>query len=886
MFGERMGWLRMKLSRLFRLGRQEIDLDVELRFHFDQLVGEFLSEGMSEKAARAAAKREFGHVDSYREEIWNAWRPIALADFWRSIRLAFRSLFGAPGFALIAFATLSIGVGAYTAMFSLLYSIMLRPLPYVESAYIDRIYRVTAQDDEGAFSASDFFDIGDGAGEYGEVAAFAYGDASLSGPGEPAEYAQAIRVSADFLSVLATRPERGRGFRPEEFGGGDSRVLIISQRCWKNRFGGRDDIVGTSTRVNGEVHEIVGVLPESFNDWRHLGWVDLFRPLDLNEDERADRENRFLHLIGRRDSGTSSSDAAGLLRSIGDRLADDYPKVNRGSSLRVVPLNSTVVDPKSKGIFGMIMGLSGCVLLIACSSLANLNIARTISRTREFAMRSALGATRFQALSSLIFESLILAAGGILGAILVAIASARWIRSVTMTESGEFVEIVLDWRMFLWAVVSSLLSAFACSIAPALFALRMDVNKALKRGSRGATAARGQGRIQRVLVVGQFALAMVLLSGALLFIQGLENLDDRRVGWESENRITGTLILPEYKYATPDDLEGFRRLAQERIESLPGVESVSFSWFAPFLSWQKSDGLVVQGRESPEAGSEPIAFVNGVTPSYFATVGTRLLHGRAFESFDGDGARKVCIINESMASGLFGDESAIGRRIAFVGRSNHDWMEVVGVASNASSVVPDRAAKAYQLYRPLSQEPRWRIEMVAHVSGVASSESVEPIQNALAAIDPDLPIRNLSLAEASIDRARARPGILRDMLSAFALVGLGIASLGIYGVISRTMALRFDEFRIRLALGACSRDILRIGIASGVRLAAIGACVGTLGAVGVSQILATGNPGMRFDSLPALIGSVVVLVSVALFACYLPARLATKANPAASLQSE
>jgi putative ABC transport system permease protein len=887
MIPERFRWLRTKCSRLFRRGKQEAALDAELQFHLDQLIAQYRDEGLSERDARLAAQREFGaEAAAYREEIRDTWRPPELADLWRSLRFAVRSLARSPGFTLLAIITLAFGIGANTVMFGVLNSVLLKPLPYADSAQLDRIDRATAQDREGRISPADFLDFQREAGRYGKLAAYLLADTSLSEPGQPAEMAEALRSTANFFSTLGVEPQLGRDFRPGEDLAGNDRVVIISQRCWWNRFGGNPDIIGRTIRVDGEPHQIIGVLPASFNDWRHLGSVDLFRPLALDQEKSADRHSTILRLIGRRSDTLSRAEADAFVANFGARLASDFPEVNAGSTWRRVPLNRTVIPENGSNVLAMLVGLSGLVLLIACSNLANLLLARTMARAREFAVRAALGASRLQLLRPLIAESLLLALAGGVCAIIVAQWGADWLAVRSTGSNGEQVVLAFDWRVFGWAFVASLVTAVAFGLAPALFALRLNVNDTLKSGARGMTGGRGHQLFRHLLIVGQFALAMVLLTGAALYICGLNEVINTRAGWQSQRLVTGTVVLPAAGYDDAEKVTAFHRLTVERLESLPGVAAASISTFTPFFPWADVRKYFVEGREPPQPGHEPAAVVNSITPHYFDTYGTRLLAGRAFNERDTLASPKVFIISQAMAPVLFGSENPIGRRLAQTGSPNLQWGEIVGVAVDVKAAIPERAPVTFQLYQPMAQDAQPYNEIAVLTAGVSPSSLAPDIRNIMTALDPDLPLRRLQPADATIERANYQNAVLRDMLGSLALLGLGLASLGIYGVIARTMAQRTSEFAIRFALGACIRDITRIVLASGVKLALVGSAVGLLGALGVSRFFAATYTGMHFNIPPVLIGTTLLLIAVALVACWLPARRAARINPIEALRAE
>ncbi len=378
---------------------------------------------------------------------------------------------------------------------------------------------------------------------------------------------------------------------------------------------------------------------------------------------------------------------------------------------------------------------------------------------------------------------------------------------------------------------------------------------------------------------------MVLLAGAALFARGLHEINNRRQGWESDNLVSGRMLLPAGAYPDATAISEFQRLTVERLEALPGVASASVSYSMPFFGLSEPRSYVVEGRVT-EPGREPAAHINGVSPRYFETVGTRIFMGRAFSTRDTLDSPKVFIINQAMAQGLFGKESPLGRKIARAGGKSLEWGEIVGVAADVQSVYPNPGPVKYQLYQPLAQEPRPFNEIAVRTDGVAPATVVDGIRTTMTALDADLPVRRLQPAGATIARANYQLGVLSSMLSSIALLGLGLASLGIYGVIARTMAQRTGEFGIRLALGAQVRDITRLVLASGAKLAFLGSAIGLAGAYGISRLLNAAWEGMQMNSGLVLTGATLVLTSIALLACYIPARSASRLNPTEILRSE
>jgi putative ABC transport system permease protein len=806
------------------------------------------------------------------------------------LRVALKSLLRTPGFTLIAIVTLGMGVGANTSAFSVINEVLLRPLPYPDPGRIDRIYRVTPQNSRGGVAPADYLDFEREKSGYGEVSGYAFADLNVSAPGEPAEMVRGLRVSPTFFPILGVQPELGRFFRPEEARAGNHRLLILSHRYWQSRFAGDPHVLGRTLRVDGEVHEIVGVLPAALNDWRHLGPFDLFRPLALTDKESTDRASTWVRLMGRRSPALSHAQAEDFIAGFGRRLVREFPAENAGTTWRSMPIESAVAPDNARTIFAMLIGLSGFVLLIACSNLANLLLARTMARAREFALRAALGASRTRLLRPLLAESLLLAVAGGVCAVYFATWTDSWLQHYmelsTYTMPGEDVAFHVDGRVLAWAMGAGLLTALVFGVAPALFALRLDPNQTLKSGGRGLVGDRAHRRFRHALIVGQFALALVLLAGAAVFGRGVQQMNGRHFGWEADHLVSGAIVLPASTYAGPEEITQLARLVRQRLQALPGVASASVSYSMPFFGLAEPRKYVVGGREAPPPGREPVAVTNGVSPGYFETVGTRVLAGRTFDDGDTLTSPKVFVVNEAMARGLFGTESPLGRRLARTGGKGGEWGVIVGVVGDIQSVVPDRLPVVYQLYQPLAQEPRAFNEIAVRTAGVPPAALVDAVRTTMATLDPDLPVRELQPADVTIATANVQWHIVGVMLSFLAVLGLGLASLGIYGVVARTMAQRTSEFGIRIALGAQVRDITRLVLGFGARLALIGSALGLIGGVGISRLIASLFPGLQTSSVPALAGVTLLLVAVAQLACYMPARTAARISPTEALRAE
>lgn len=858
-----------------------------MRHHLEERTADFATNaGLSPEQARRAAERKFGNLASIQEHARAAhgWR--AVEQFGRDLRFAARRLTRAPGYAIVAVITLGLGIGANTAMFSVLNSTLLRPLPYPALDRLEQIYRTTPEQPKGGLSVADYQALRRADSGYAELAAHRFSSVSLAEPAQPARLHFAAQASPNLFRTLGVLPQLGRDFRADEDEPGRDRVVLLSERLWRRQFDRRADAVGRTVRIDGEPHEIIGVLPAAFNEWRHLGAVDLFRPLPLPNGPPGARPASPVAVIGRRAPDRSAAETASVVANFGAQLAREFPVEHGAATWRSVPLQSTVADADFRLMLPMVVGLSAFVLLIACSNLANLMLAGTMARAREFAVRAALGASRLHLVRPLVTEAVLLSLAGGALAVLVASWVHHWIGAQTMNDAGDHFPVVLDWKVLGWASAAALVTAIAFSLSPALFALRLDLQQTLKSGGHGATGGRGPRRFRQILVVGQFALAMILLAGAAFFVRGLEQLRHRPKGWESAAVVTGTVVLPAASYPDSVALAAFQERVRERIAAVPGVTGASVSTATPYFPWADVRKFEIDANAPTPAGREPLAQVNRVSPDYFSTFGTRLVAGRAFESRDTADAPRTFIVSQSIARAFFGDQSPLGGRLTLGSGEERHTGEIIGVAADIEAADPGATLVSHRIYVALAQQPTRQFQISARASRMDAVGLVESLRTALAEIDPDLPVRGLQSSDNLIERSLGDLRIFRDLLAAFGALGLGLAALGIYGVIARGMVQRTAEFAVRVALGASRNDIIRLVLGSGVRQALLGSAIGLLGGLALTRVIAAAFPGIQTGSAWILISVTAVLVTVALAACWLPARRAAKSDPLLALRAD
>ncbi len=801
---------------------------------------------------------------------------------------AFRQLTRSPGFVATALLTIALGIGLNTAMFSMLNSFLLRPLSYPDRERLFVLDQVGPQNSRGQHAPPNFAFLVRESSEIAELAGFRYWAFTLSEPGKPADIPESLRVTANFFSVLGVKPELGRGFLPEEEALGRNQVIMISHRYWQSRFAGARDVVGRSVRIDGLPAEIVGVLPASMEDdmARTISSIEIFRPLGLNETERANRKDDSFTVIGRYRAGVTPAQAALQFKVVAGRLAADFPLENRDTTVGVRTLQSTTLTGVGLNMTWMLVGLSGFVPLIACANLANLLLARAISRVREFSIRSALGASRRQLVRPLVAECLLLATSGSLGAILV----ARWITDWLETRfgsPGNPLDFSADVRVCFFLLGASVLTVLLFGVAPAWWITRTGVGESLKSGARGSTDSRTQHRYRQALIVTQFALALVLLAGAGFFIRGVGKLTKVDHGWNPDPVVSGVINPTAPPYTTAAGLIAFHTQLRDRLLAIPGVANASVCYEIPLFTTFAKRSYLVQGRDVPLPGKEAVAYVNGVWESYRDTIGLKLLGGRFIDATDQLTSRAVVVINQTMAHTLFPNHDALGQRIGLAGQPDPGWAEIVGIVEDVKPMRVSPATVTFQVYKPYVQEAWQYVTIAVRANNPALAPTLmEPIRKAIASLDPDLPVQRLMAVPERVTQNASVWRTVNQLLVLFAGLGLFLAAFGIYSVIARLVTQRTNEIGIRVALGAQMRDIMSLVLGSGIRMALGGTGLGLVGAFFLGEYLTKEMPVFGGSGLlPAAIAA-GLLVVVALVACFLPARRAAKVDPMVALRAE
>ena len=801
----------------------------------------------------------------------------------QDIRLGLRMLFKDKGFTVVAVLTVALGIGVNTAMFSVLNTFLFRALPYPNSDRLVRVFRTSPHSQRWPHSAANFFDQREKNTVFDGMAAFNWATPNLVGEGQIAERLQGIAVTADFFPLMEVQPALGRLFKPEEFEPGADRVVILNNPFWQRHFGGDPNIVGRTVQLDGQSVQIIGVMPPGFEHPILWGKVDVWLPLAFTSERRGNRGNNFLQAIGRLKPGISIEQAQQSMALLFANIAKENSS-NSGESLRLEPLQRSMSDDIGRKVMWFTFGLAGFVLLIACANLANLQLVRTAARSRELAVRAALGAGRFRLLRQSLTESIVIALIGGAFSLLLALGGVRFISNRLFSDLPG-ARVTLDYRVFGFALLCSVLTGLLFGTIPAWLASRADINLALRENARGSTAGRSQHRLRHSLIVGEVAFALVLLAAAGLFLRGLQRAINSDPGWQVEGLLTAQMSLRGEKYAKGPQRAMFLTQLEERIRHLPGVQEVAVSSSQVAFGFGSSGPFLVEGQPEPPPDKYPEMFFEPVSADYFKTLGCRLLQGRTFTTADSADHPPVLIVNEAMARRYWPNENPIGKRISGTGPKK-EWQEVVGVVNDLG--FPGSLGEPYthlQAFVPLAQSPPSYVTLTLRTS--SSPEVIgNSLRHAVAELDPTQPVHQIRTARDAVEQGLGNISLLGSMLGAFALLGLTLAAIGIYGVIAYTVVQRTGEIGIRLALGAQTRDVLRLVMVSGVRLILLGSLLGVGGAYAVARLLIALVPSLPTrDPMILLIVSVALIV-VGVVACYLPARRATRVDPLVALRYE
>jgi putative ABC transport system permease protein len=811
---------------------------------------------------------------------------------WQDLRYGSRMLLKNPGFTLVAVITLALGVGANTAIFTVINAALLRPLPYEDAERLVDVTTTMRRDTVEVRSSSypDFVDWRDQNTVFERIAAHDATSFTLTGGAEP-ERVNGELVSADYFPLLRAQAAMGRTFLPEEDRTPDThRVALVGYGLWQRRFGGSPELLGQTIQLNDGNYTVVGVMREGFRGvsdeaeiWLPMMMISSIRPAS----QLQARNQRWLSTVARLKPGATLAQAQTEMDAIMRPLEQAYPNSNRSRGARVTPLNEQFFGGLQLTLW-ILLGAVGCVLLVACANVANLQLQRAAGRSSEMAVRLALGATTRRLIRQLLTESLLLALiGGALG-ILIALWSVDFLVKLSPVTFPNFVKFTIDARVLGFSLLISVLTGALSGLAPALQAARPALSETLKAGGRNASGGLGRNRLLGSMVVSEIALALTLLIGAGLMIRSLQRLQAVDPGFNVERLLTMRISLPLQRYPG-DRILAFSQQLRERLQVLPGAQSVALASDLPLGSSVSGGPIELEGRHDTPAGGEIRMYRHRVTPGFFSTLGIPLVKGRDFTVDDNAQAPGVVIISESMARRYWPNEDPLGKRLRGDSRgaaTPNPWLSIVGVVGEVKyRGLPQNPNADPDVYLPLTQGPVGNLFLAAR-SGVDPNSLAAAVRGVLQKLDPNLPAYEVTTMAELVTNQTTRSRFSAWLLGVFGALALALAAIGIYSVMAYAVEQRSREIGVRVALGARAGDVLKMVIGQGMRLALAGVALGLGASLALTQLMKRLLFGVGAAD-PLTYGAIALLLTlVALLACYIPARRATKVDPMVALRAE
>jgi putative ABC transport system permease protein len=808
---------------------------------------------------------------------------------WQDMRYGFRMLWKKPGFTIVAILALALGIGANTAIFSVVNAVLLRPLPFADPERLVIVWMDNRQMGmkEDIHSYPNFLDYREQNKVFESMAAYRPASLNLTGTGEP-ERVMGAASTADFFNVMRVAPVAGRVFTAEEDQTGHDSVIILSHGLWQRRFGGDKTIVGQSVALTGASRTVVGIMPPDFRfpskDTEF--WIPLAPPAQLKDSRSA----FWLNVIGRLKPGVTVEQARAEMDTISKRLEQQYPDINTNFGTNLVPLREQTVGPVRPALL-VLLGAVAFVLLIACANVANLLLGRAAAREREFAIRIAMGAGRGRIIRQLLVESLLLAFFGAALGIMFALWGLDALKMLMPPDMPHLDLIGIDGRVLAFTVGVSCLTALMFGLAPAVQASQPDLNDTLKEGGgKGGSKGVRSRRMRRVLVVSEVALALVLLVGAGLLLKSFSRLREFNLGFRSEGLLTAKIQLPGSKYPEDNQLRAFHRQLFERLQNTPGVESAGGITSVFLSKTPNSTSFSIEGRPAFLPGQRVELPFDSITPNYFQVMGTPIVKGRAFNDQDTEKSTRVVIINETMVRRFFPDVDPLGKRIKYGDLEEPEdrspWFTIVGVVADTRRTGFESEVRP-ETFLPITQDTPARLTLVVRAAGQADPAALAAsVRNAVQAIDPDQPVFDIKTMNEWVSETIAQRRLNMILLGTFALVALLLASVGIYGVMSYSVTQRTHEIGIRMALGAQRSDVLKMILGQGMALTLIGIGIGLAGALFLTRLMSSLLFAVSAVDPLTFIAVSVLLAIVSLLACYIPARRAMKVDPMVALRYE
>ena len=867
------------------------EVDDELAFHLEQRIRDYVARGMDPDTARAAALERFGNVEAVRRDCTQMLeadrrtenRRDRLDDLRQDLRFAVRSAFRAPVFTLLAVLTLALGIGANAAVFGVVKSVLLDALPYHDADRLVRVYGhfQDGMSDRGPLSAGTVHDVSERARSFESVAGFTSGPSdAIIGTNQP-RVGKLMWVQPTYFRTLGVPAAMGRTFRDDDIPSDTARAVVLTHGAWQREFGGDRDVLGQRLWINNIPREVVGVLPRDFVD--PAGATDFYFALDIAvqlTDPVSARGSHWLGFVGRLKPEVSPEAARLEMIAIAGDLAREYSRDNRGISLATYGLREAMVGDTRTPLI-VLMASAGLVLLITCANLAGTLLARSISRRKEFAVRVALGAGRGRLVRQLLTESTLLALGGALVGIALAVAGLSILRGLALPALPAYAELALDRGALVVTFALALATGIAFGLAPALAARRVDPQGTLRDETRGTSESRRTRHLRGALVAGQIALCVSILAGAGLLGRSLWAMMSAPLGVQADGVLTAVIQLPNSRYGTAAVRRGIQMQLEERLRALPGVTGAALASSRPGNVMSRN-GITIEGKPLAPGEVQPFVLFATVSDEYFRTLGVPIRQGRTFDAQDHAESPPRVVISESMARRFWPDGDAIGARLRYGPDPNAPLVEVIGIVGDVRND-PARVDAEPMAYATMRQNPWYPLMVFVRTSGDPLAQ-VQPVRTMLREIDPGLPLDQAAPLAALISDGFAGRRLPVMLMMAFGGLALLLASVGVYAMFASMAAAREQEFGIRVALGSSRRAIARLVLGQGAVWMLMGLALGALGVLAVTQLVRDLLYGVApFDPL-TIAATLLALVGCATLALLVPVRRATRVDPVSVLR--
>lgn len=872
------------VNAALRSSRTESELEEELRAHIEQRTEDLVRGGMTPADAARRARIEFGGGEKYKEECREAQGGLWLEELWMDARYALRTLRKSPGFTAVAVITLALGIGANSAIFSVLDAVLLRPLPYRDPDRLVTIFESKTPNDHSSINAvapGNFLDWREQNHAFEQIGAASLPGFNFTGT-DRAERVTGAAISAGMLRMLGLHAALGRDFAPSEDREGADRVVLLGYGLWQRRYASDPNIVGKTIHLDTKPYSVIGVLPRGLTFPEES--VQLWVPLEqyISAQNMRWRNSHYLDVFARLKPGVTLAQARVEMNAVAEEIKRTNPGTNSGSGPYVVPVQEDLVSDIRPALLTLLVAV-GFVLLVACANVANLLLVRATGREKEMSVRVALGAGSGRLVRQLLTESVLLSAAGGATGLLVAEWARETLLALRPVSLPRYNAIAIDGRVLLYTLGISVLTGVLFGLVPALRATRADANLALRGRSRMDAGGAGPQRIRAAFVVGEIAISLVLLIGAGLLIRSFMRLRDNEMGFRMDHIVTARVSIPEEKY--PDDARVSRFYDQllEKVRAVPGVEEAAATSFLPLTGRQFDNSFDIVGRPPQGHAGKTYALIRFVDPQYFQVLQIGLLRGRGIEARDRMGAPRSVVISEAMAKRYWPNENPIGQHLTvYMGLDQSPW-NIVGVVRDVRTNIA--APPEPTIYFPYEQYP-YRFMVLTVLTHGDSQAMVTAIRGATSTLDPDQPLSQVRTMEQLLEQTLLPWRFSMTLLGAFAALALVLAAAGIYGVVSYTVGMRTSEIGVRVVLGAQARDVRRLILRQGMGVTFLGIGLGLFGAFWLTGYLATQLYAVQPRDLLTFVVVPAVLAMVALVANYVPARRAMRVDPMVALRHE